>query len=205
MAGGKTALKGLKKALGLNTENKDFDIPLAGVINPVLTQVSTITSGLTQGINNQQRTGNGMRITHYKYRGTFTNSAAPMNVNQQRVRVIWTLQTALTLPGNLVTAAQLLQVPGNIDSPYNSDLEGVKILQDKTYVIRPYTTQQATVPYKFKYSPTYDNGQVQWTDADINGLDGNLTKGAIQMFIMTDSGAALPAFTGYGRLHYVDN
>lgn len=201
---GDIGLKILKKQLGLNTENKNWDVTL-----PITPTLPTLTSTLfpmtllSQGTTNQTRNGNGLRVTHYKFRGVLSNLFA--NIAHQRVRIIWTLQHKVSTPGSYVLPAQVLQVPTDINSPYNTDLENVKIVSDKTYIIKPYTTQVAQVPIKFKWDPSYDDGHVQWTDADTLGLGVNQLQGLLQMLVLTDQPANQPTIEGYGRIHFVDN
>lgn len=202
---GQIGLKVLKKKLGLNTENKNWDntVPVS-VIPTTLTNFLIPTTGIAQGTTNNERTGNGLRITHYKFRGAFSTAGA-INPTFQRIRVIWTLQRKVTQPGLYVTAAQLLQVPTDIDSPYNSDLENVRVIYDKTFMIKPNTAATAQMQYKFKWSPSYDSGHVRWLDSDLAGLPVNQTEGLFQMFMMSDQPVNPPEVRGYGRIHYVDN
>lgn len=194
----------LKKQLGLNTENKDWDSTLSVPTSATMTPVYFPMSNIAQGTTNNTRNGNGIRCTHFKFRGSIA-TVGPANVSFQRVRVIWTLQKQVTTPGAFVTAAELMQNTLNIDSPYNSDLENVKVISDKTFLIKPNTAQIAQLPYKFKWNPSYTDGHVRWTDADTLGLGVNETQGLLQMFIITDQLANFPVITGYGRVHFVDN
>jgi len=197
-------IKQLKKKLGLNTENKNYDVSGTQAITGACAPWLTPTASLAQGNTNITRSGNSLRITHWKLRGTIYNAAA--NVNYQQVRVICTFMANSPTAGTVVTPAQLLQTTTNIVSPYNTDLEGVRVIYDKIFVIKPQITGQVVVvPFKFKWSPSYDMGHVQWTDADTTGLVANMTKGIIRIFIFDDQGANHPSVDYYSRVHFVDN
>jgi len=197
-------LKALKKKLGLNTENKNWDQigtqTLTGAVVPFLAPIN----GLAQGSTNTTRTGNGLRVTHYTVKGSFQNVTA--NVNSQQIRMIITFQPTMTTAGTVLTAGQLLQTTTNIDSPYNTDLEGVKIIYDKTFVITPqFSGQVITRRYKFKWAPSYDDGHVQWTDSDTTGTSGDVVKGYLRCWIYDDQSANHPTMSWYSRVHFVDN
>lgn len=195
----------LKKALGLNTENKNWDSTSVQLATGTFASTYFPTQNLSQGVTNQQRVGNGLRVTHFKWRGAIATAGGALNVQQQRVRVVWTLQTKVGVPGSYLSAAQVFETPANLDTPYNTDLQDCKILSDKTYLLTPYTAQIAQQICKFKWSPSYNDGHVRWTDADVGGLNINQTEGLIQMFVISDQLANQPTITGYGRVHFVDN
>lgn len=198
------ALKSLKKALGLNTENKSWDAVYSSSITTNLSSFQFPTAGLGQGLTNNTRIGNGIRVTHWKYQARMANNI--LNGNQTRYRVIITLQKQVNLAGNSVTAAQLLQDTTNIDSPYNSDLTDVKVLHDKTYQLRPYYSGQvASNNFTFRWSPSYDDGHIVWTEADTSGSSAGLLQGILKIFCMCDTPANQPIFYTYSRIHYVDN
>jgi len=201
---GKQGIKMLKKKLGLNTENKNWDVTATQTSTASMASFLSPTVNLAQGNTNQTRNGNGIRITHYKFRGVVYNDSG--NTNYQRVRIVFVRQEVLQPVGDFVTPAQLMQDVTNIDSPYNTDLQGVKVIHDQTYMIKPYSTGTiAQTPVKIKWTPGYDEGHVQWSDADTTGATTNLTKGLIRGFFMTDQATLRPFIIGYGRVHFVDN
>lgn len=199
-----SGIKALKKKLGLNTENKNWDASTGGATSATLATHVNPLIGLAQGNTNQTRTGNGCRITHWSLKGYWSNNV--LNGFQQQVRVVITLQPKVVSTTSGVTPAQLLQTPTDINSPYNTDLQDVKVLYDKVMVIKPnYSGQIATNRFKFKWAPSYDDGHVTWTDADTTGAVANQTQGIIKVFTMTDQASNFPIFTTYSRVHFVDN
>lgn len=197
-------IKQLKKKLGLNTENKNYDVTTGGAAAATLATHVNPLIGLAQGNTNTTRSGNGMRITHWSLKGQWENNV--LNSAQQQVRVIITLQKSVVNTTSGVTPAQLMQDPTNINSPYNTDLEDVKVIYDRITVIKPqFSGQIAYNRFKFKWNPSYDDGHVTWTDADTTGAVANQVKGIIKCFIMTNAASNFPIFTTYSRIHFVDN
>lgn len=201
-------VKILRKKLGLNPENKNYDTSAAGyVMSTTVAAYLSPVAGLAQGTTNNTRTGNGLRITHLNVRG-WLNSAAG-NFNDQQIRLIATYMPALTTPGTTVTPAQLLQVSNDINSPYNSDLEGVRVIFDKRFVLKCSSANSIAslgfLPFKFKWSPSYDMGHVQWTDGDVGGLTANIVKGNIYLWVMCSDPGPAPILAAYCRVHFVDN
>lgn len=202
--GGTSGLKALKDVLGLNTENKNWDSTISQAATGTIASCSQPLSGLAQGNTNNTRNGNGLRMTHIKTRGILYNNV--LNVDFQRFRFIVTFQPKVTTAGDYVAASELLQAPSNIDSPYNTDLQGCRILYDKTYYLKPNLTgQSVSTPFKFKWAPTYDMGHVTWTDSDTTGSVSNQLQGLLRYWIMTDAPTQRGSITAYTRIHYVDN
>lgn len=200
----KVGIKMLKKRLGLNTENKYWDDVQLNTATATLTAHSTPMANIAQGNTAITRNGNGIRVTHLKFKGSVQGIAA--NPNNQLVRVIVTYQKSDVDPGNFVSSAQILQFNNNIYSPYNSDLQGVKILYDHTFNIQPKVASAVTtVPFTFTWSPGYDEGHVTWTDADTTGSSTNMIKGLVRVFFYCDQLANFPVLNTYTRCHYVDN
>lgn len=201
-------VKILRKKLGLNPENKNYDTTAAAyVMSTTVSAYLSPVAGLGQGNTNNTRTGNGLRITHLTCRG-WINSAAG-NFNDQQIRLIATYMPALTTPGTTVTPAQLLQASNDINSPYNSNLEGVRIIYDKRFRLNCSAANSVAslgfLPFKFKWSPSYDLGHVQWTDADVGGLTANIVKGNIYLWVMCSDPGPAPILNAYCRVHFVDN
>lgn len=197
-------IKALKKKLGLNTENKNWDVTVTQTTTAGLLQLLTPFAGIVQGNTNNARSGNGMRVTHLNIKGCVQGLAT--NANNQLVRLIVTHQKDDVDAGNFVTPAQLLQDSVNIYSPYNTDLQGVKVLYDETIRIAPTITSViTTIPISIKWDPSYDDGQVAWTDADTTGVAGNMTKGLVRLYVMADGLANFPTITLYSRTYFVDN
>jgi len=200
----KVGLKMLKKRLGLNTENKNWDTNISQAFTGTVASALQPTSGLAQGNTNETRSGNGLRITHWNLRGALISQAA--NLDAQRCRIIITLQPKVTTAGDYLNASELLEVTGDIDSFYNSNLQNCKILFDKVYILRPQVTGAITqVPWRFKWSPSYDDGHVQWTDADTTGSVANQLQGLLRVWIMTDAASNRAQCTAASRIHFVDN
>lgn len=199
-----SALKTLKKALGLNTEQKNWDAVYSASMSTSLATFLNPIAGLNQGITNNTRIGNGLRITHWKLQGRIANNV--LNANQTRYRIIIILQKEVVNTVSGLSAAMVLQDPSNIDSPYNSDLTAVKVLYDKTFQLKPYFSGQvATNNFTFKWSPSYDDGHVEWNDADSSGVVAGQLKGILKVFCMADTPTNLPIFYSYSRVHFVDN
>lgn len=200
------ATNALKKKLGLNTEQKNFDNTGASVVGSTIGGIVDPSSGIAQGNTNTTRAGNSLRITHWTVKGNINTN--PANLGSTQVRLMVTYQPTLTTAGTVVTANQLLQVSNNVNSPYNTDLEGVSVLYDKTYVLPAQSVAlgTSTTRYKIKINPPYQQGHVQWTDADTTGANANLIKGFYRFWIMTDQAIGLaPTVFFYSRVHYVDN
>lgn len=200
----RAGIKALKMKLGLNTENKNWDISSGGASSGTIATHMNPLIGLAQGNTNTTRTGNGGRITHWSLKGYWANNV--LNSAQQQVRVIITLQKEVVSTTSGVSAAQLLQTTTDINSPYNTDLTDVKVLYDKISIVKPnFSGQIAYNRFKYKWSPSYDDGHFSWTDADTTGAVANQLKGVIKCFIMTDQASNFPIFTTYSRVHFVDN
>lgn len=196
-------VKTLRKKLGLNPENKNWDVVNGNTLAASAAFMMSPTSLLAQGSTDNTRNGNGMRITHWKLRGEFVRNVSA--TSSQQVRMIIFRQATVN-NGALINASQLLQVPGNIDSPYNSDLSDCRILMDKTILVNPaFAAAGTTIPFKYKWSPSYDAGHVRWSDADTTGVASNLVEGYIAVYIYTDAAANFGAVAWYSRVHFVDN
>lgn len=201
-------VKYARKRLGLNPENKNYDTTAAGfVTSTTAAAFLSPVAGLAQGTTNNSRTGNGLRVTHLTCRGWLNSGAG--NFNDQQVRLIVTYMPALTTPGTTVTPTQLLQTSNDINSPYNSDLEGVRVIYDKRFKLSCSSANsiasQGFLPFKIKWSPSYDLGHVQWTDGDVGGLTANIVKGNIYIWVMCSDPGPAPILSAYCRVNFVDN
>lgn len=194
----------LKKVLGLNTENKNWDSTAGGTMTGTLATHLNPFIGLAQGNTNTTRNGNGCRVTHMTLKGFISNNVA--NGNQAQCRIIITLQKNVVATTSGVTPAQLMQDPTNINSPYNTDLEDVKVLCDKLVIVKPqYSGQIATNKFRYKWNPSYNDGHLKWTDSDTTGAVANQLQGILKVFVMSDQASNYPIFTTYCRAHFVDN
>lgn len=204
MGMGRSGLKVLKKKLGLNTENKNYDLAISGTTSGTLAALFYPTNALAQGSTNNTRSGNSLRITHWKMKGGIYTST--LNGQGQRVRIIATYQPKMSTPGTEVTNTQLLQTNTDVDSFYKTDLQDCQIIYDKTYTLTPqYSNQQVVLPFKFHWRPSYDHGHVIWTDADTTGVTANVVAGLLKVFILTDQAANFAFLTGRSRVYFVDN
>lgn len=200
----KSATKALKKTLGLNTENKNYDTQMNQATTATLTSALLPTAALAQGTTNNTRTGNGLRITHWNFKGYMINSLT--NTVAQQVRVVVTFQPSVVTAGDEVSNSELLQVATDINSFYNTNLQDVRVLYDKVHILKPqYSGSQDVKRFKIKWAPSYDLGHVTWTDADTTGATANLLKGILKMWIMTDQTSDFPSVVGRSRVYFVDN
>lgn len=200
----KQATKALKKKLGLNTENKNYDTQMNQATTATLTSALLPTAALAQGSTNNTRTGNGMRITHWKFKGYCINDT--LNTVAQQIRVIVTFQPSVVTAGDEVSNTELLQTSTDINSFYNTNLQDTRVLYDKVFKLKPtYSGSQDIYRFKIKWAPSYDLGHVTWTDADTTGATANLLKGILKMWIMTDQTANFPTVVGRSRVYFVDN
>lgn len=193
----------LKKQLGLNTENKNYDLSATATTTTTLTGILAPTTSLVQGLTNNTREGNSLRITHWNIRMQITKNI--LQTVGASVRIIICYQGNCQ-QGQLV-ASQLLQNTSLISSPYNTDLTGVRILHDKVYKLESkYSGDSIKIFKNLKINPAGETGHVQWIDSDTLGLQANLTKGYYSMFCMADTIAgAAPQIVYYSRVNYVDN
>lgn len=199
---GTKGLNSLKKKLGLNTEGKYWDLTATKTSSATFTSFLTPTSGIAQGITPITRVGSGLRITHWNVKGYVQSNATLATSSQVRIVVAYQADA----DQGLLTAAELFQVPGNLNTPYNHNLQGVRILKDKTIVLNPqFSTDSVIHRFNFKINPSYTEGHVKWTDADTTGADANLIQGGFYTFIITDVVATFPTYSYYSRTHYVDN
>lgn len=196
------AIKTLKKKLGLNTENKFWDITTTAAPNGTLGTALTPAAGIAQGDTCSTRNGSGLRVTHYSVKGYLTS--VPASATDFQVRVIVVYQK--NAQQGQVTPAQILQSQTNINSPYNSQLEGIKIVKDKIIMFHPQTTTFPVVHRcNIKWTPGYDEGHVTWTDADTTGASASIIGGFFTVLMMTDIAGNTPVWTFYSRTHFVDN
>lgn len=194
------AIDALRKKLGLNTEAKFLDTTGAVGLANSLAVVLKPTAPIPQGLTTVSRVGDSIRVTHINIKGDVQLGSS---VGQQ-IRVICTIQKSCQ-QGQL-TAAQLLQDPTNINSPYNDQLEGVRVIHDKVHVYNPQISGvSATYRLNWRWSPPVKQGHVIWTDADTTGVSADIIGGLIQVWMMTDQASNAPTWASYCRIRYVDN
>jgi len=201
---GTAGLKMLKKKLGLNTENKNYDQTWSQSFTGVASSLIFPFGGITQGTTNNTRVGNSIRVTHMTLKGRIQSNTSDNNV--VRCRILAVLQHKVPVAGTTLTGAQVLESSSTLVSPYNTDLQDCKIIYDETFFLRPQIAGASVqIPWKFKWTPSYDEGHVVWTDSDTTGLVGNMLQGIVRVYIFCDASANYPSTAGYCRTYFVDN
>lgn len=197
------ALALLKKKLGLNTEGKYVDFGEASTATTTtLTATAAITNPIPQGDGTNQRQGNTLRVTSIN--AVYTIRAAVGSTSASRVRLIIMYQPKLNTPGSVFTAADIVtDTTANIETPYNMNTVGYKILFDKTVEIAAIGQNGSTKELIFNYHPL--NHHMEWTDADTAGTAANQLRGYVRAYICTDNAGNPPVWTSYTRVKYVDN
>jgi hypothetical protein len=201
-AGGKQGIKALKMALGLNTESKNYDVTSTSALSLTMAGYVSPMGALAQGLTNNTREGNSIRCTHWNLRIKLDKPA--LQSVDSAVRIICFRQDQCA---TLTTGADLLQSPTLLYSPYNTDLQGVKVLYDKVFELHSDFAGDLRTIYKnihIKFG--YDDGHSVWLDSDTTGNTASLQKGYVVMMAMTDTVAGAAAnITYYSRLNFVDN
>lgn len=193
----------LKKKLGLSSENKSFDTTGSVTLSQTATALINPAAGIARGTSGITRVGTQCRITHNSFKAHLHCSSA--QVGGVICRIIWFLQpTVDTSASGQLGAADILQSATNIESPYNQNLTGCKILSDKKYIVCQGTTSMV-VKTDFKWSPSEKDGIVQWTEADTTGAAVAIVKGLLSCLVYTDGAVNQPVIVFYNRVHFVDN
>lgn len=198
------AVKQLKDKLGLNTETKyvDFAEAAGTPTTTTLTATGAISNPIPQGDGTNARQGNTLRVTSFQAKYTFRANAS--SVAASRVRLIIMYQPKLLQPGNVFTAADIVtDTTANIETPYNMNTVGYKILYDKTVEIAAVGQNGSTKELVISYRPL--DHHMEWTDADTAGSSTLQLRGYMRAYVCTDNGTHPPTYSSYARLKFVDN
>lgn len=197
------ALKLLKRKLGLNTETHYADyIDTAAATSTTYSLVQTSIGDIAIGDSVSTRTGRSIRVTSLRIRGTIR--ADPDAVTGYRVRIVVYTQPKI-VGGTLLVPGDIMEDhTAQINSPYDMNAEGFRILQDKTYNIAKYGQDGDVKTWTFTYSPL--SHHMEWTSADTTGSKANLLRGMIRVMVATDAVTGQePTLESYARLKWVDN
>lgn len=200
----KTAVKYIKKSLGLNTECKYLDLAEAvgTATSTTMTQTAGVMTPIPQGDNTNSRQGNSVRLTSMY--STFTFRAHSSSVASSRVRLVCVYQPKLNTAGAILANTDLFtDTTVNIETPYSMNTVGYKILMDKTFEISSVGQSGSTKTIRYHYQPL--SHHIEWTDADTTGVAANLLQGYIRYFVCTDNGTHPPTYSSYTRIKWVDN
>lgn len=214
----RTALLALKSKLGMNAETKYVDAATTGFTVGALddlqqSQFNNCQTAIAQGLTAQQRSGDSCRMTRFLLHGQLVASSAASRQVQVRVMIV----NCGKVPASLVTAADLLQDPTDVNSPLTDDpVNTVKVLLDRTVQVgtnAPSTSLGNSAapiqPFEFNYTPL--DHHIRWTAADTAGTQANCIEGNIQVWMMSSSigGIPLPSSTPtlslWNRVEFVDN
>lgn len=214
----RTALLALKSKLGMNAETKYVDAASTGFQPGALddlqqSQFDNCQTAIAQGLTAQQRSGDSCRMTRMLLHGQLT--AATTQLRQVMCRII--VINCGKVPASIVTAADILQDPTDVNSPLTDDpVNTVKVLVDQTVQVGPNsttsivgTTALPIVPFEFNYTPL--DHHIRWTAADTTGTQANCIEGNIQVWMLTSSlggvaaVSASPTLILWNRVEFVDN
>lgn len=202
------ALKRLKAKLGLNTETKFIDQDTGGISVPTSLAVSAcqnIYPLIAQGLTDNTRSGNTVRMTRFALRGVITAAAGNVLFGS-RVRIIVVNHGAT--PYNNASAADILEDPGNVDSEYTADPEFKStVLYDRTFKFDAAGTgngnSQSQV-IEFDHRPL--DHHIVWTSADTTGAQANVLRGFIAAWMIgTFTAGQAQLMRCYTRTEWVDN
>lgn len=196
----KPSIRRLKQALGLNTESKFVDTTQSGYALTTTATLLSYASAIPQGDGPSARNGADVRMTSFIHKGLLTTATA--TAIPHRVRIVAYVQP-VCLASTQLTAAQILQDPSSIISPYNMDTEGYNVIYDKTFTLGLASADNATVPYLISYHPT--SHHIKWLNTDTTGAAAATVSGYIRVFAYTDVATTPPTLQSYTRLKYVDN
>jgi len=214
----RTALLALKSKLGMNAETKYVDAATTGATVGALdalqqTQFNNCQTAIAQGLTAQQGSGDSVRMTRYLLHGQIVAGLSSTRAASFRVSVI----NCGKVPASLVTSADILQDPTDVNSPLTDDpVNTVKVISDQTFTLGAYTNAAAVpgngpspiVPYELNLTPL--DHHIRWTAADTTGTQANCIEGNIQVWSMASSvsGLALggvPTLSLWSRVEFVDN
>lgn len=192
------SLPKLKKALEIKApETKVYDTLTTGNITTSLTGfLAPIT--MAQGLTNITRLGRSITLKSMKVRMNLIPD--PTATDPGEVRVVYWLQKYPN--GNLLTGSEILQTVNNIQSFYQFDTSGYRILYDKTF-----SFSMADFRNKYiKFNLPVKGQVVEWTEADTTGNINNTTQGYIRGAIMyANFGGTVPSFDSWCRVIYTDS
>lgn len=207
--GGKVAIKQLKAALGLNTEEKYVDTVTNFYSFPntivATSALSNIATPVPQGLTAKQRSGDTFRMTSLSFRGALYNGPANL-ITSTTARII--IVNWKHTPVSATNVADILEVTNDVnslrtDQPANPHT----ILYDKTFALG--ATADYTNPNVRKWSWSYSplDHHVGYTVNDTTGAVGNVIQGYIQIYLIASSFTAgnAPYLGVYQRMKFVDN
>lgn len=201
--GAKLAVKLLKNTLGLNTECKYLDTVMGSTF--LSTQVWVAMTNpviIPQGITTSTRVGNNIRLQSLQQKITFRSGSSS---NACRVRILGFVQPKMLEAGQVFLPLDVLEdSTAQMNSPYNMNTNGYKVIQDRTFEISADPQDGSTRQINFNYKPL--DHQIEWLSTDTTGVVGNLLRGYIRWYIFTDAPAGQePTFEAYTRVRYIDN
>lgn len=214
----RTALLALKSKLGMNAETKYRDTATTGFTVGALdalqqSQFNNCQTAIAQGLTAQQRSGDSVRMTRMLLHGQLV--AASTASRQVQVRVI--IVNCGKVPASIVTSADILQDPTDVNSPLTDDpVNTIKVLVDRTIQVGSNAaavplgnSAQPIQPFEFNYTPL--DHHIRWTAADTTGTQANCIEGNIQVWMMASSiggvaaAASTPTLSLWNRVEFVDN
>lgn len=197
------ALTLLKHKLGLNTETKYLDTPVASTsITTTCTGVS-IPIAIPQGNTTNTRNGDGLRITSYKLSMLLNANSAATRTTMVRILIVKFRDSR----GATMASDVFLDEPTNVNSFLNMGNTvsggGYTILRDVTIPLEATSTEGNQRMFKFSWKPK--NHHVKWTDADTTGASNNIITGLFSAFIFCNNGTNIPTYSAQQRVRFVDN
>lgn len=188
----------LKKALGIRPpEVKVFDTLQIANIGTTATSMLN-PSTVPQGLTNQTRLGRAITVKRFQVHLTLIPD--PSATDPGLIRVIYFLQKYPN--SNLLTSAEILQTNTALDSFYQFDSSGYRILYDKVFSFAVNDPKNQYV----KMNLPCRGELIEWTEGDTLGNQNNLTQGYIRGLIMYNGfGAFAPSYNLWQRLTYTDS
>ncbi len=198
---GAAALERLKTRLGLNTEVKmQFDnYPVTAMTASWSAVLPPPT--IAEGTTDSSRDGSSIRVTRTDIRGIIRPNS--VDTKCRVVRVVAVYQPNPN--GTVVTAANMFNNTGAVDSVYGADSFSldISVIYDKSFEIGPDT--QALSNATFHITDQRLDHHMVWKSADTTGSNSNLLQGGITVFVIEDAGANFATVEIHRSTSFVDN
>lgn len=196
----------LRANLGIHLESKYCDTNTAFTLANTKASVGDLfLNNIPIGDDSISRTGDTVKLTEIDFRAHIHLNSAMTGGSVCRLTVVWQkfLQSNLDNPGSaLLDGNQLYANTGDVESPLNNDLVGVKILLDKKYYLNANSNQVEDCSFKYFFSQK--GGISKWADYDTTGGDPYIIQGALFVFAWTDTVTNRPVMSTYTRVRFND-
>jgi len=213
--GGRSGIEGLKKRLGLNTEDHIFqDATTLAVIPGVgAGWAAAGTAGappiIPQGNTNQTRVGDSIRVTRMYWRVGITSNV--LQTVGTRVRVVGTVRRYSEGAGmsSAVPNTSVFTSTGLLDSQFSPNMknDGIRVFYDRTVTIAAPGVDNVGHTLEIELNDIH----MRWTQADSSGVLANLCENEMTLWISYDSnasgglGADSPQYNVTRTTEFVDN